>query len=259
MKQLSIIAVVAMPLLVGCADRAANPTVKPDAPEPPGQRDKLVFDAESHDRVFQEATDLIWPYIQLHGVDPKDPATEEGSKQIHDGIEKLKAVIDFNPTNYGAHWVTGKAYQALEDHEQAYSSLQLAYALEPDNPDVARELMHTCLALGKGKEAVKVAQHAASLRPEDSGLEANLALALLVAGRVDDALATAQSALDRSPDDEITKTLLGVITDVKDGKRDRPTRWPEQVDTPDHSRMDRSRNTSRVRFAHPRQLPARSS
>ena len=87
--------------------------------------------------------------------------------------------------------------------------------------------MHNCLALGKGEEAVKVAEHAVSLKPDDAGLEANLALALLVAGRVDDALATAQSALDRSPNDEITKTLLGVIKDVKDGKRDRPTRWPE--------------------------------
>ena len=77
----------------GCAEPAPEPQMQP-------KPDSLVFDGESHDRVFNEAVELLWPYIQLHGDDPKDATTEEGSEQIHEGIEKLNAIIRFNPTNW---------------------------------------------------------------------------------------------------------------------------------------------------------------
>ena len=83
------------------------------------------------------------------------------------------------------------------------------------------------MRLGKSREAVDAARHAVALVPDNAGLKANLGLALLVHGDVEEALRTTKAALSAAPDDPITKNLLGLIEDVRDGKRPRPTRWPE--------------------------------
>lgn len=88
--------------------------------------------------------------------------------------------------------------------------------------------MRSCLALGKGQEAVVAARAACRARPEDAGLMANLGLALLVAGDVDAALDVTRKALDLSPGDEITRSLLQGIEAIKDGKAPLPPRWPER-------------------------------
>jgi Flp pilus assembly protein TadD len=116
----------------------------------------------------------------------------------------------------------GKGHQALGDHQGAYESFRQATRLCQQNADVPRELCMACLELGKFAEAVEAARLAVRIERSDPGLQANLALALLLAGDVNEALGQAEQAAARRPRDEINRSLLGVIREVKDGRRPQP-------------------------------------
>ena len=136
------------------------------------------------------------------------------------------------PNNWSALWIQGKAFQALDDHAQAYTRFKRSHALEPDNADIGRELMLECLEVGRMNEAVDVARAASDKTPGDAGLRANLALALLLAGRITDAGDTAGAALQMDPSDAITKSLVRIIDDVRRGKRRPPRRVSDLTSRP---------------------------
>lgn len=182
-------------------------------------------------KLYRQASDLIYPYFHLVGRDHADASSPEGQKNILDGIEKMNAVVSIVPGNWPAFWLLGKAYEALGQPEDEYRCFKRAFELNPDHVDVAREFMRACLQLGKGDEGVAVAWHACQIRQNDAGLLANLGLAMLIAGQVDEALTVTQQAVEFSPDDEITRNLLQGILDIKDGKADRPTKLPWSYDT----------------------------
>ena len=73
---------------------------------------------------------------------------------------------------------------------------------------------------------VAASQKAIQNDPNDAGLQANLALALLIDGNIEGAEKAAVCALERAPEDEITTGLLALIREVRDGKRQCPSRWP---------------------------------
>ena len=102
--------------------------------------------------------------------------------------------------------------------------------------------MRSCLALGKGREAVEAAERACRNRPEDPGLLANLGLALLIAGDVDESLSVTRRALGLAQDDAITRSLLRGIEDVKGGKVKPPERWAEDRVSPNTRPDGRARS-----------------
>ena len=186
--------------------------------------------AERHDDVFKRGSELITPHMRLVGRTPK--RTAGASKDLRDGIRLLDEALRLYPNNWSALWIQGKAFQALDDHAQAYARFKRSYALEPDNADIGRELMLECLEVGRMTEAVDVARAASDKTPGDAGLRANLALALLLAGRITDAGDTAGVALQMDPDDAITKSLVRIIDDVRRGKRRPPRRVSDLTSRP---------------------------
>lgn len=145
-----------------------------------------------------------------------------GEKQITSGIRDLDAVTEYNPQNWPAFWIKGKAYQALNEPYMAYAQFHTCFTMQKENPDVARELALSCLDIGKAQEATEVTLHAIGLTPEDAGLHANLALAYLLLGENEKALNAIKESLKIDPDDSISKTVEGLVVQVVDGRRPQP-------------------------------------
>lgn len=181
-----------------------------------------VYAAEDHDRIYREGCDLISPYMQLHGVVARNEQTEQARDDLIRGISLLQEVIKIKPDNWAAYWVMGKAYQALNQSENACDAFGRSFAIQKDNPDVAREYMFECLNLGRTAEAIDAARHGVELSPDDAGLVANLALAYLVGGQIDEAVTAVDKSLKIAPDDKITLDLRTIIHEVRDGKRPQP-------------------------------------
>jgi Tfp pilus assembly protein PilF len=99
-----------------------------------------------------------------------------------------------------------------------------------ENPDVARELMLTCLDTKRADEAVEIAEHGVRLADGDAGLKANLALALLCAGQLSRAETAIEAAIQQDPQDEISMTLRRLIAEVKSGERKQP-QTPADLET----------------------------
>jgi Flp pilus assembly protein TadD len=179
-----------------------------------------ALEAAEYTAVYQKGSDLVSKHITLHDREPAPAPTREA--ELREGIGLLQRAVALEPRSWPAHWLIGKGYQALDDHVRAYEAFRHAMRLCRSNADVPRELCLECLQLGKFAEAVEAARIAVRVEGSDPGLQANLALALLLSGDVDDALAQAEEAVARSPEDEISRNLLAVIEEVKDGRRRPP-------------------------------------
>jgi tetratricopeptide (TPR) repeat protein len=201
---------------------AASNRTKADRPsvDAPAAQRSTEADERKHNELFKRGADLITPYMSLTDRVPKK--SDRKARELREGIRLLDDALKLFPDNWSALWIQGKAFQALGEHEQAYTRFKRSYALQGNNPDVARELMLESLEVGRANEAVDVARGAATKHPGDSGLRANLALALLLAGRLDEAAATAAEAQRMDPSDVITKDLVSIISEVRRGKRPRP-------------------------------------
>jgi len=199
--------------LLGACGCSAERTEKSETKSP---------SAEDHDRIYTQACGLIKPYMQLHGVQSRPANTDKARQELKRGISLLQEVVTINPGNWSAYWVMGKGYQAIGDSASACDAFGNSFAIQRNNPDVAREYMYECLNLGRAAEGVQAAEHALELRPDDAGLLANLALASLIAGKNDDALQFVNKSLQVAPDDTITQNLKKIIVDVRDKKRPQP-------------------------------------
>ena len=129
-----------------------------------------------------------------------------------------------NSNNWNAVWLLGKAYQRLGKHEKAYEAFLTAYELEPQQPDVARELSGECMALARADEAIKYCIKAIENDPSDPSLQSNLALALAMSGKYKDAIVEAKSALVRDPNNVTTRNMVDYIERIADRKIPKPDR-----------------------------------
>ena len=134
----------------------------------------------------------------------------------------LDAVTAYAPANWSAHWIKGKAYQAMGDSKAACAAFKNASDLQDKNPDVAREYMFECLQLGDGAEGLRAAQRALALHPADAGLHANLALALIIAAKPQRALIAVDEALGIDPQDRISQNVRKAVLKIIDGSKPQP-------------------------------------
>jgi tetratricopeptide (TPR) repeat protein len=187
----------------------------------PGKNEPLTAaEAAEYTAAYKKGSDLLLKHINLHGQEPTAAPSKEA--ELREGLGLLQRAVALQPRSWPAHWLIGKAHQALNDHTRACEAFRQATRLCQDNPDVPRELCLECLQLGQVQEAVQAARLAVRADRSDPGLQANLALALLLAGDFGEALAQAEQAAARSPQDEINHNLLAVIREVKDGRRPPP-------------------------------------
>ena len=193
--------------------------------EDPGKNNSQAksYAPGDHNRIYQEACDLIQPYMRLEGAKPRSAESGKARDELNRGIFLLQRVVEINPRNWSAYWVLGKAYQSLNDSSSACDAFGKSFEIQKENPDVAREYMFECLNLGRAEDGIAAARRAVELKPNDSGLLANLALAYLIGGRLDDALSNVDQSLMLEPDDTVTQALKKLALEVQQGKRAQPT------------------------------------
>jgi len=175
-----------------------------------------------HDFLYKRATALAQPYLVLHGGPAKSAKSGSATAQLEEAIGLFDRVLVMNPQNWAAAWLAGKAAQSLGQLEPAYGYFARSFEVQKENPDVARELMLTCLDTMRAQQAIAVAEHALRLTPADAGLMANLALARLCNADVAGAEAAIDAALQADPRDEISLTLQRLIGEVRRGERKQP-------------------------------------
>jgi tetratricopeptide (TPR) repeat protein len=183
-------------------------------------RNLTAVEAAEYTDAYRRGSDLVSKYMNLH--DRGQAAAETRDAELWEGIRCLQRAVAIQPRSWPAWWLIGKGYQALGDHPRACEAFRQATRLCKDNADVPRELCLECLQLSNFQEALDAVRKAVRIERSDPGLQANLALALLLVGDVDEALDQAEQASARSPKDEINRFLLGVIREVKEGRRPQP-------------------------------------
>jgi len=181
-----------------------------------------ISNGEEHNQYYNEAWKLIQPYLRLAGAMDKKADTQKARAKLERAIALLHEVVVYNPGNWSAFWLLGKAYQTMDDHQKAYNFLGKSYGIQKENPDVAREYMFECLELTKADEGVTVGEQAVSLRPMEAGLHANLALAYMIAGRMADARSAVDKALQLDSSDQISLAVRRRIQQVAEGTRLQP-------------------------------------
>jgi Flp pilus assembly protein TadD len=168
--------------------------------------------------LFDRGVALVDPYITLSGRSEADPKSLRGRQAIAQGIALLEQVTRMRPDSWQSFWFIGKASQAAGDSAAAYDAMKKAYALQPDQRDVAREFVFEALCTARSGEAVTAARRVSAAHPDDAGLSANLAVALLADRQLDAAQQETARALRLAPGDPITRNLAQAITDVRNGK-----------------------------------------
>lgn len=170
---------------------------------------------DPHNFLYQSALEVLEPII-LEDIRRGFPSAETASQEqtivsVTRGCELLERVIQINPGNWNALWIMGMAQKAVLQWDQAYISFKRAFALEKNNPDVAREFCGACIESGHGPEAVEPARHAVSLCPNDAGLIANLGMALLASGDMESGAIEVNRSLQMNPSDPVTQRLQSAI------------------------------------------------
>lgn len=181
-----------------------------------------ILTHDEHDRRYKTACNLIQPYFHLHGVKSRPVLSLKDSGKLRTGIRILERVIEYRPSNWAAHWIIGKAHQALAEPDLACEAFKRAFEIERRNPDVAREYALECLHLGRFEDAIAANQQAIQSSPADAGLLANLALAYLLAGKLKMAQVAVKQSLVMAPKDSITIYVDRIISEVQAGKRSQP-------------------------------------
>jgi tetratricopeptide (TPR) repeat protein len=179
--------------------------------------------AGTADRDFSEAfksgAQLIEPYLKLADKASTDPKTPDARTRIREGIRILTEVTQGTPNHWPAFWMIGKGNQSLGDHIAAEAAFKRAYAINPENADVARELMTESICSGHRSDAVDVAKTVVRQNPMAADLIANLALAYLANGQLVEAREAVERAVKLAPGDEITRGLLVEVKAVQGGRK----------------------------------------
>jgi Flp pilus assembly protein TadD len=180
---------------------------------------------DRHNEIYQEAWRLAGNEF-LAGEDGPRRQSQPGwlvRRRLRRAAKGFHAALELNPGNWSAMWALGKIHQRLGELSEALVWFGRAFAINPSQPNVAREAGITATEVGLGPEAVRYSRAAIVADPTDSGLVANLALALLINGALGEAEQTAREACSRAPQDSISLAVLRLVTEVKAGTRPVPT------------------------------------
>ena len=175
-------------------------------------------EADRYNHLFTTASKLIDPFLRLHGVEQSKANVETLNK----AISMYNEALLIYPDGWQSMWLRGKAYQALNSANLAYTSFKQAYFLMPDNPDVVNEYLLEAINLNKVGEAVEASKMAVEQFPDHLGLQANCVLLLILDGNLGQAIKQGEAALKLAPKDEITNKLIDVAKEILSGKRKQP-------------------------------------
>jgi len=175
---------------------------------------------------FRKGLNLVSPYLPLvlDNMNPEDPATEKGRKDMEQGIGNLKEAVRLHPHNWEVHWTLGKAFQAVWDYESAHRHFASAYNLQPEDASTSGALMEACWYLNKNEEAIEAARSALRLWPQDPAWISDYGYSLLRDGQVQRAKRLLLKANRMDPADEHTKRRLKLAARMESKKEYIPCR-----------------------------------
>lgn len=168
-------------------------------------------------------------YQRARDLDPSHPAAELGLLKVrwaklglptayaeaprHPEFERLVAAVDAilaaHPEHAPALLEKGRLLLVLGDAPGAFSSLNRAAAIQPDDPETHSALAVAYLATGQAQLALDHFELSAKLAPNEPERLTNLGTAYMLRGRVSEAISTYQRALALQPDDPRTNGDLG--------------------------------------------------
>ena len=175
---------------------------------------------------FRKGLTLVSPYLPLvqDNMNPEDPDTEKGRKDMVQGIMYLKEAVSLHPHSWEPHWTLGKAFQALGNYEVAHKYFKSAYNLQPEDASTSGALMEACWYLNKHEEAIEVARAALRLWPRDPAWISDYGYSLLRDGQVHKAKKLLLKASRMDPEDEHTKRRLKLAARIASKKEYIPCR-----------------------------------
>lgn len=171
---------------------------------------------------FARGTALIQPHMRQFSTTPHKPLSDSARQDLQKGIDCLNVSIKADRQLWPAHWFLGKAYQALDNHEQACQRFEDAFGIKSDEADICNELALEYMELERAPEAIKVLNKVRELMPKDAGITANLGLAFLLDDQMVNAKRIIADALKLDAQDKITKNLLAIVKEIEGGKRPQP-------------------------------------
>jgi tetratricopeptide (TPR) repeat protein len=190
-------------------------------------REFTQAEADRHNALTRRGWALVKDRLVLQEEKPVGPPGEDDRTQLRGAIGCFEQALEINPEGWSSMWALGKIYQRLGEHATAFDWFARAHAINPEQPDVAREAGIAAMDSGRLEEALALCRSAVASRPDEPGLVCNLALAHCLAGQDAEAEQCAAEAVRRDPSDSISATVLGFVRDVASGKRPRPKRLCE--------------------------------
>src|SRR5688572_22128014 len=103
-------------------------------------------------------------------------------RNLQRAVGCFQEALELNPDGWSSMWALGKIYQRLGEHRTSLEWLRKAHAVNPGQPDVAREAGLAALDCAEPADAVELCSAAVANNPDDPGLVANLALAFMLNG-----------------------------------------------------------------------------
>lgn len=95
-------------------------------------------------------------------------ATTESEKAFEKAVEAYKKRIEANGEDHLAYYNLGRAYNKLNEDEEAAKALRQAVRLKPDDTDYQTELGAILVKLAQYREAISPLKKAIELDPENS-------------------------------------------------------------------------------------------
>ncbi|HQW13095.1 MAG TPA: tetratricopeptide repeat protein [Saprospiraceae bacterium] len=124
---------------------------------------KYVLDKDPSN---EAAMDKLWAYM-------------ESQRSYQQGIHFLNQLLDKDPYNYLAWFNLGQAYSCLGEYDNALSSYEYSYVINPDFEAGFRECAELAFELGKYKMALKVYLEILEIFGPDCDLFANIGICYL--------------------------------------------------------------------------------
>ncbi|WP_158272105.1 tetratricopeptide repeat protein [Marinicauda salina] len=172
------------------------------------------------------AADAVAPKRELAAPDPKDTTRPEWRKQIgkirraarmmdsgqeHEAARLALKILDAAPDMPLANQTMAMALERLGRLSKALDFYERAWKLDPDNPDLYRNISIIAWKLDMLPVAEKFVRLAAQLAPDDPANNSNLACILRDQGRFDDAIELIRQAIYRDQENATLWNTLGTI------------------------------------------------
>jgi tetratricopeptide (TPR) repeat protein len=97
----------------------------------------------------------------------KKPAKANSEKAFEKAVTAYKKIINANPADDAAHFNLGRAYNKLNEDEDAAKALKQAVKLKPDDTEYQTELGAILIKLAQYHEAIAPLKKALELDPEN--------------------------------------------------------------------------------------------